>query len=146
LNISCQTFLKQRILNLDRSQNNMSLTSCNTICMEHLSCYCGDECLMMNFSFNNNGNLNYSGKPISTGMKVNLRLSLSSSHSYFNFRIQILVATRHSAGYTCIYKINARLSMVCVTEVSRQCVEEKPSLNFTPVLMLSNLNHSGSYP
>lgn len=95
MNISCQTFSIQRILKSDSSQNKMSLMSCNTICMEHLSCFCGDECLMMIFPVNNNGNLNYSGKVIRTGMKVNLLLSVSSSRSYFNFRIQILVATRY---------------------------------------------------
>lgn len=97
MNISCQTFSIQRILKSDSSQNKMSLMLCNTtcICMEHLSCFCGDECLMMIFPVNNNGNLNYSGKVISTGMKVNLLLSVSSSRSYFNFRIQILVATRY---------------------------------------------------
>lgn len=142
LNISCQTFSIQRILKSDSSQNKMSLMSCNTICMEHLSCYCGDECLMMIFSVNNNGNLNYSGKVISIGMKVNLLLSVSSSRSYFNFRIQILVATRYPG---CDNNTKTSLSMSCV---NWKCVQEKSdsSLNFTPVLMRSNLNHPGSYP
>lgn len=53
--------------------------------MEYFFCFCGDECLMMIFFVNNNGNLNYFGKVISIGMKVNFLFSVLLFCLYFNF-------------------------------------------------------------
>lgn len=65
----------------------MFLMLCNIICicMEYFFCFCGDECLMMIFFVNNNGNLNYFGKVISIGMKVNFLFSVLLFCLYFNF-------------------------------------------------------------
>lgn len=52
-------FQDKKNFNLDLSHNKMSLISCKLYNMEHLSCYCGDECLMMIFSFNNNEHFNF---------------------------------------------------------------------------------------